>query len=270
MSYKKVKANISIFTTVLFFIMISTNVLANILPINGVTTSNVSDSYKNLFAPAGLTFIIWGAIYFLLAGYISYQLGFFKEEKTMINEAVFEKVRIYFCISSIANAMWIISWHYNIIILSMILMIVILVSLVLIIKTVKKEELSLREKLFLKLPFSIYYGWITIATIANAVVLMVSLGLRNIGMSEIYTSIIIVLGVFLGIRIMLKNKDIAYGLVIIWAYIGILIKHTAQDGFGGQYHLIINSLIISLVLLTLIEVYLILKRLTKYFSKFHI
>ncbi|NRX21194.1 phosphoglycerol transferase MdoB-like AlkP superfamily enzyme [Clostridium beijerinckii] len=153
MSYKKVKANISIFTTVIFFIMISINALANILPINGVTTGNVSDSYKNLFAPAGLTFIIWGAIYFLLAGYISYQLGFFKEEKTMINEAAFEKVRIYFCISSIANAMWIISWHYNIIILSMILMIVILVSLVLIIKKVKKEELSLREKLFFKTSF---------------------------------------------------------------------------------------------------------------------
>lgn len=265
MNDEKNKLNIKILTAALFLIMIIVNVLANVIPINGMTTGNISELYENLFAPAGLTFSIWGIIYFLLAGYTIYQLGFFKKEKNEVYERVFEKIRVYFCILSLANGMWILSWHYNIIILSMILMIIILVNLILTIEILKKEELSLKEKIFLKLPFSVYYGWITIASIANAVVLIVSLGFWNIGMSEIYTTFILAFGVLVGILIMLKNKDIAYGLVIIWAYAGILIKHTSIDGFGYQYPLIIKVVIISIILLLLSEVYLILKKFNKIF-----
>ncbi|MFA4886295.1 MAG: tryptophan-rich sensory protein, partial [Desulfotomaculaceae bacterium] len=66
--------------TVNFLGMIVVNMLANILPINGVTTGQVSDSYPNLFAPVGITFAIWGLIYLLLAGYTLYQLGFFQNQ----------------------------------------------------------------------------------------------------------------------------------------------------------------------------------------------
>lgn len=81
MNDEKNKVNIKILTAALFLIMIIVNVLANVIPINGMTTGNISELYKNLFAPAGLTFSIWGVIYFLLAGYTIYQIGFFKKEK---------------------------------------------------------------------------------------------------------------------------------------------------------------------------------------------
>jgi hypothetical protein len=242
MTEKSSKKIINIFVAISFVIMITVNALANILPINGNTTGQVSDYYKNLFAPTGLTFTIWGLIYILLAFYSLYQLGFFQTEKSIIKTGLLEKVGLYFIISSIANALWIFSWHYQIIPVSMILMITILICLILIFIEIGKEKLSLKQKFFLRLPFSVYFGWITVATIANATTLLVSLGWNRFNLSEpLWTIIIIVIGFLISTATILKYKDYMYGLVIIWGYIGILIKHKSVNGFSGQYPDIINT-----------------------------
>lgn len=96
---------IKIITVVTYLTMILVNALANILPINGITTGEVSDSFSNLFAPAGITFAIWGVIYTLLLGYTIYQLGFFRSNKTEHHSRLLEKVSIAFSISSILNSL---------------------------------------------------------------------------------------------------------------------------------------------------------------------
>lgn len=253
---------IKILVVLTYIVMVTVNGLANGLPINGIGTGAISDAYPNIFAPAGVTFAIWGLIYLLLAGYTLYQLGLFQNGKTLLEENRFKKIGLYFAISSIANAAWIFSWHYMIIPLSMVLMLVILVSLILIVQEIKKAELSSRDKIFVKLPFSIYFGWITVATIANATVLLVSLGWNGFGISEmIWAVIIIAVGLIIGGGTMLLNKDMAYGLVIIWAYAGILIKHTSGTGFAGQYPAVITTVIVSIVLLIIGEGYLLFLKL---------
>lgn len=239
-------------TTVTFLIMIIVNALANILPINGVNTGQVSDSYPNLFAPAGLTFAIWGLIYILLAGYVLYQLGFFQVTKNSVS--LTKKVGIYFSISSIANATWIFSWHYHKIALSMILMLIILICLILIVQEINQSRLAKRDILFIKIPFSIYFGWITVATIANATTLLVSIGWDGFGISEaLWAMIIIAVGLIIGSVTMIRNHDVVYGLVFIWAYLGILIKHISANGFAGQYPGVITTTIICIVLLIIAE-----------------
>ena len=89
--------------------MVGINALANILPINGLNTGGVSDSFPNLFAPAGLTFAIWGLIYFLLLVFVIYQFVPAKKEES---QARLKKVQVFFVISSIANMGWIFAWHY--------------------------------------------------------------------------------------------------------------------------------------------------------------
>lgn len=252
-------AFIKVLTTGSFLVMIIVNALADVLPINGVGTGQVSDSYKNLFAPAGLTFAIWGLIYLLLAGYTLYQLGFFQIKGVPYKTDLLEKVGLYFSISSIANAIWIFAWHYHLIAVSMLLMIIILVCLILITKEINDTELSLRDKIFIRLPFSVYFGWITVATIANATTLLVSLCWNGFGISEIaWTVVIISVGLVIGIATIIRYKDIAYGLVIIWAYAGILIKHVSSKGFAGQYPVVITTAITSIVLLLIVVVYTIL------------
>ena len=65
---KQLETPIKIAVVVTYLIMIAVNAMANILPINGIDTGAVSDSYPNLFAPAGLTFSIWGVIYLVVGG----------------------------------------------------------------------------------------------------------------------------------------------------------------------------------------------------------
>lgn len=246
---------ISILVLITYLGMVIVNGLANALPINGMITGDISDSYPNLFAPTGITFIIWGVIYALLAAYTAYQLGLFQGDKQQVKTELLNKVGTLFAISSVANIAWIFSWHYKNIPLSMLFMLVILVCLMLINIRINKEKLTSKEKFFIRLPFSIYFGWITVATIANATTLLVDkLGspANLLGISEVvWTVVILLVGTLIGAVTTLKNRDIAYGLVLVWAYIGILIKHLMAkplpDGFNSQYPAVIVTVITSLV-----------------------
>jgi hypothetical protein len=248
--------SISIIVLLTYLAMVIVNGLANALPINGMITGDISDSYPNLFAPTGITFIIWGVIYLLLAAHTAYQLGLFRKGEE-VKTALLKDVGTLFSISSLANAAWIFAWHYKNIPLSTVFMLIILVSLALITIRINKEQLTRNEKFFIRLPFSVYFGWITVAAIANVTTLLVYLlgsPVNLLGLSEqIWTVIILLVGLLIGVATTLKFRDAAYGLVIVWGYLGILIKHLMNkplpDGFNSQYPAVIVTVIISMVVL---------------------
>jgi len=244
-----------------FLIMIAVNALANIIPLNGYTTGEVSDLYQNLFAPAPITFAIWGLIYILLAAYVIYQLFFRKKD---FATELYEKIGFYFTLSCIANIAWIFLWHYLNIGFSVIFMIVLLVCLIAIYTVIDKSSVSLKHKAVLKIPFSVYFGWITVATIANIAAFLVSIGWSSFSYTSIFLTVIILfVGVLISSITILKNNDIAYGLVILWAYSGILIKHISDDGFSGQYLVVIAATILSIIILNIGVVYVIMNKLKK-------
>jgi hypothetical protein len=229
-----------------FAAVVVINTMAVLLPINGVTPQVISDTYANLFAPAGITFSIWSVIYVLLALFALYGLGLFKGKKGASMEAI-KRIGPFFMISSAANVAWIFSWHYDIIPLSMALMAVLLVTLIAAYLRIRKEPLTGKEKWFVLLPMSVYFGWITIATIANVTVLLVSQGVDAFGPAAgMWTIIILTVGLAIGAAVVLKFRDIAYGIVLAWAYLGILIKHTTTQPFAGQYPGIVTALIVLL------------------------
>jgi hypothetical protein len=229
--------------------MLTVNYLANALPIGGVTTGEASSAYANLFTPAGVTFSIWGLIYLLLLGYILYQFGLGQKEKSLEREKLFATINRYFFITSLANILWIFAWHYGIIWLSVIIMLTLLLFLIKIANVINKEHYSLVDTLFIRLPFSVYFGWITVATIANITVFLVSVNWNGFGMVESFWAVIILLvGAGIGILRMLKDKNIFYGTVLVWAYGGIWLKHTSENGFNGEYPGIIMTAIICIVL----------------------
>lgn len=236
-------AILKIIASIVFVGMVVVNYLANSLPINNRSTGDISDAYPNLFAPTGLTFSIWGLIYLLLAGYLVYQ--FIKSSK---RKELFKKINPLFLGTSLANIAWIFAWHYDYIGLSVGIMAVLLILLIKIADVIRGEKFSLWEKVLIWTPFSIYFGWITVATIANITVFLVSINWNGFGVSDfIWTIIILIVGAIIGIWRMLKDRNIAYGLVLVWAYIGILIKHLSLSGFDGQYPSVIITIIICLV-----------------------
>jgi len=126
------KSQASVFLAVLniagFLGMVLANALANALPLGGKTTGQVSDQYPNLFVPSGLTFLIWAAIYILLAIYVTY--GLLQAIKMSSPAAPFMRsIGLLFVITCIANAAWIFSWHNEVLPLSLFLMLILLVTL---------------------------------------------------------------------------------------------------------------------------------------------
>ncbi|WP_242825215.1 tryptophan-rich sensory protein [Proteocatella sphenisci] len=259
-NYKNKYLKIKITTTVSYIIMIAVNFLANSIPINGVKTSEVSDAYKNLFTPAGFTFSIWGIIYLLLALHLLYEFEFLKKFSEKVNIRLVNKVALPFSISSIANAGWIISWHYNYIGVSVVFMIVILISLYYINKEISKRNLNSKQKFFIRIPFGIYFGWITVATIANITVFLVSIGWSGFGISDvIWTNLVLIIGTIIGSLVLLKFRNIEYGLVLIWSYFGIYVRHTSSSGFYSEYQGIIYTVLFCIALLIFNIIYILLK-----------
>lgn len=244
--------------------MVFTNYLANALPIGGVTTGEASDNFSNLFTPAGVTFSIWGLIYLALFGYTVYQLGLFRNDHSPEKEKLLASINKYYLLTSIANIAWIFAWHYGIIWLSVLIMISLLVFLIKIADIVNKEKFSLQDTFLIRLPFSIYFGWITVATIANISVFLVSINWDGFGISEnIWTIIILLVGAGIGIARTLKDKNVYYALVFVWAYGGIWLKHTSPSGFSGAYPNVITTVILCEILFLCAIGYVLLKKTKK-------
>lgn len=257
MNEKTPTVSVRIVVTVTYLLMLTLNALANALPLGGKNTGEISDGYPNLFAPAGVTFSIWGLIYLLLGLYVLYQLGILKGGARDGNKRLLTRIGILFAVSSLANSAWIFAWHYEKMPLSLVFMGVILLCLLFINKDTKKAVLNLREKFFIRLPFSIYFGWITVATIANVTIFLVSIGWEGFGISETFWMVLILfVGAAIGILTMFSQKDMAYGLVFLWAYGGILLKHVSEEGFQRAYPLIILSVGVCLFLFVMAEGYL--------------
>lgn len=236
---------IKIIAGLAYIAMVVVNFLANRLPINNRSTGVISDAYPNLFAPAGPAFSIWGLIYLLLGGYVLYQ--FVKKDQKIEN--ILQKINPLFIATSLANISWIFSWHYDYIGLSVCIMVVLLVALIKIADILRNEQFTIFEKVSIWVPFSVYFGWITVATIANITVLMVSTGWNGFGIADfVWTNIILLVGALIGILRIRKDSNIAYGLVLVWAYAWILFKHVSASGFDGQYLSIIVTVIVCLAL----------------------
>ncbi|MDP2424893.1 MAG: tryptophan-rich sensory protein [Candidatus Izemoplasmatales bacterium] len=236
--------NLVFITAITYGLMVFVNALANIIPINNITTGEVSDSYFNLFAPTGLTFSIWGLIYVLLGWYVYTQLKGINAVADPEKQAVYSKVNLYFSLSSIANFIWIFAWHYRVILLSLLLMLFILVMLILISFQFKKVNT------LTKVTFGIYFGWITVATIANVTTYLVRLGLPNntVG-ANLQTIVILLVGVVIGLLTLWIQKNVGYGLVLAWAYLGIYLKHIDPNQFDYGYISIVNTSLVGMIIL---------------------
>ncbi|HAS74602.1 MAG TPA: lantibiotic ABC transporter permease [Clostridiales bacterium UBA8960] len=256
MAVKKKIKNMGMKTVVVvtYLAMILINTLANVLPINNITTGAVSAKYENLFTPSGFTFSIWLIIYLVLGAHVFYQFKdvFYSPE----TRAMVQKHRKWFSISSVANTLWILAWHYDFVFLSVLLMFTILFSLLRCMRWIGSAKLTSQERLWIKKPFSIYLGWILVATIANMTVLFVKWDWQFWGISEsAITGTILLIGMVISGLSVLKFKDSLIGAVVLWAYYGILVKHIGVKGFNQMYPSVVNITIASIAGIISVMIY---------------
>jgi hypothetical protein len=202
---------------------ITVNVLASTLPLNGRNTGEISDQFDVYFTPAGYVFSIWGLIYLGLIAYTVFQaLPSQRENDTL------RRIAPLYWLSSVANIVWIFLWHYDYIAVSVVAMVVLLVSLILIYLQLDtgRKRVSSSVRWLVQVPFSIYLGWITVATIANITPVLWLNDWSGFGISpEAWTAIVLAVAVVIAAAVAITRADVAYLLVLVWAFAGIAVKH---------------------------------------------
>lgn len=200
------------------------NYLANALPINGISTGDISNKYYNEFAPAGITFSIWGIIYLLLIGTLIWQ---YKLVGVSIG-----KLNKWWLANSLLNIAWLFAWHYELLPLTVVLMLGILYTLVQINETITEDlPTNLSVKWLPQSAFGVYLGWICIATIANFTTLLVSINFNKFGLTDTFwTGAVIGIGSITAAMLVIRFKNIYIGLAVIWALAGIIIRQNQLHG----------------------------------------
>lgn len=212
---------------VAFIITLIINGLSNTTLIGGRTTAEVSALYPTLITPAGYVFSIWGIIYVLLAIFLVYQILPRNRDKQF-----HKQISFLFILSCIFNISWLFLWQNLLLTYSTILIAGLLLSLMAIYLrlNIGKSDVPLMERLAVQLPFSVYLGWVTIATIANVAVALVSVGWDGFGLSlETWAVLVLAIALIIDLIVIVTRRDIAYSLVFIWALAGIAVNQTNSN-----------------------------------------
>ena len=207
-------------------ITLTVNGLANSLPLNGLSTGEISDRFESYFVPAGYVFSIWGLIYLGLLAFNVYQAL-----PAQRNNPRLVKIGWAVVIANLANASWMFFWHYLLFPLSLLEMVTLLAALLYIYTHLEigKSTVSTVERWLVRVPFSIYLGWITVATIANTADVLDHIKWGQFGFSdETWMVIILAVVVVIAWAMSLTRKDVAYLAVLLWALAGIGVKFPAS------------------------------------------
>lgn len=216
--------------------------------IGGKNTAQVSYMYPTLITPAGYVFSIWGIIYILLGVFVVYQaLGSVQRKEFQ------KKIGWLFVLSCAANIAWLFLWQFEYLGLSIIFMFLLLASLSFIYLRlgIGKSKVSKTEKLVVHLPFSVYLGWITIASIANVAVTLVSVNWDGFGISSTtWSALVIIVALLITLTVLATRKDVAYALVIIWALVGISVNQSGNQAIAMLTE--IGAVIVAIALVVIV------------------
>ncbi|GAB4280534.1 MAG: hypothetical protein Kow0080_33510 [Candidatus Promineifilaceae bacterium] len=244
---KKTAAYLPFINIIAFAAVIVVNFLSNSLPLNGRTPEQISNSLPSAFTPAPYTFSIWGLIYLALTGFIIYQVLPAQRERPFQ-----QQIGWWFVASGVANIGWIFSWHYSFYALSILFMAAILVSLSVIYTRLQigcsGQAANWREWLFVHLPFSLYLGWITVATIANVASVAPALGWDGFGIAPaVWAAMMMGAAVVIAGLLLWNRRDFAYAGVLVWALFGIRAAQADEP-------LVANTAVIAAALIVILAV----------------
>lgn len=232
-------------------IALTVNLLATSLPLNGQDTAEISDRFQVYFVPAGYVFSIWGIIYIGWIAFLIFQFRVSQKESPRLR-----KLGYLFALSNLANAAWLFTWHYNYFGLSVLVMLTLLGLLIAsyLRLDVNRSSAKGAEWWSVDLPFSIYLGWITVATVANVTDWLYLVEWDGLGISApVWAVIMLAVASLLGFGMAFTRRDAGYLLVLVWAFIGIAVKQVASP-------LVVNSAWMAAGLMVALAFYILFRR----------
>ena len=223
MSRDTIRQYANLFSVIL---ALTVNILASTLPLNGQNTGEISDRFPVYFVPAGYVFAIWGVIYIGWIAFTIFQFQPLQKESTRLR-----RLGYLFAFSNLANAAWLFCWHYNQFGLSVLVMLALLALLIAsyLRLNVNRTSVTRLEYWSVDIPFGLYLGWITVATVANIADWLYLVEWSGFGISaQTWAIIMLAVASLLGLAIALTRRDTAYLVVLVWAFIGIAVKQVNE------------------------------------------
>lgn len=230
---------------------LAVNILANTLPLNNQTTAQISDRFKVFFVPAGYVFAIWGIIYIGWSAFTVYQ--FLPAHKESLR---LRGLGYLFALTGVFNAAWLFCWQYNHFTLSVLVMLILLGLLIAsyLKLNIGRTSVSTAEKWCVDIPFSVYLGWISVATIANISDWLYFVNWNGFGIDpQVWAVIMLLITSLLGLLMVLTRRDSGYLFVLVWALAGIAIKQSAAP-------LVANSAWVASMIALALAIYAIVQR----------
>ncbi|HEX2997411.1 MAG TPA: tryptophan-rich sensory protein [Anaerolineales bacterium] len=203
------------------------NILAVTLPLNGQDTGEISDRFKVYFVPAGYVFSIWSVIYLGWLAFTVFQFLPSQKENPRLR-----RLGYLFAISNLFNAAWLFCWHYNWFGLSVLVMLGLLGLLIAsyLRLDVNRSSISRAEYWSVDVLFSVYLGWITVATVANITSWLYYVNWDGFGIpAQTWAVIMLAVASLLGLTMALTRRDVGYLAVLVWAFAGIAVKQTSAS-----------------------------------------
>jgi hypothetical protein len=210
-----------------FVFAIALNAAANAVPLNGQTTAEISDRFQVFVTPAGYVFSIWGLIYLGQLAFVLHTL-----RPSRLADPLLRRIGMLPVAIATLNGVWIILWHWEQFPLTLVVMVALLASLIALYRRAGFEHdarpvgstLSRSDRWLVQVPFSLYLGWITVATIANVAAVGSWAEIGTFGIApEFVAAVVLAVGLVIAATVLLRTADVTYGAVIVWAYIGIVV-----------------------------------------------
>ncbi|MEP7258523.1 MAG: hypothetical protein ABI687_09045 [Flavitalea sp.] len=225
--------NLAIFNGICCLIQVAASYLTQFKVINSRDVGEISNKYPSLFTPAGITFAIWGVIYTGLIAFSIYhiRMAYTKNEQHPANRDT-SRIGALFIINNLVTTAWLIGWTNEQLLLCVILILIQLFTLIRIHLRLKihNAHSSAISKIFTQFPLSVYLGWISIATIANISSWLNAIKWNAWNVTSInWTLTMIAIAVLITLTVINRKKNVFFGLTVVWALYGIILKRKEID-----------------------------------------
>lgn len=213
----------------------------------GSSTGEVSGRFFNevLIIPADYAFAIWAPIYLGLLAFAVYQA--LPSQRLNIR---FAKTRLWLTASALLNAAWIVAFDNLLFDLSLAIIALMLVTAL---AMHRKLEIGTTKvyglERLLRVPFSLYAGWLTAATILNTAGVLAVRDWNGFGLSDLVWGIVMLLvASAIGLVTRFRWSDPVYGAVFVWAFIGVVVARGATGSVATLAGVLAALFALSLVL----------------------
>ncbi len=214
---------------------IAINGISNVNPPAGKNTGEVSNTILGgvIITPAGYAFAIWGLIYIGLIAYSIYQAL-----PAQRHNPAFQKVSWGIIGACVLQTIWIYVFLTFNFWPSVLLILGILGCLAYAYVNTRSVPATWKNRWLFQAPVSVYFGWITVATVVNVAGALYVMNVPAQRLAEFSSSIdpsagglfatdvMMAISAGLAALIAWKYRDVSFPAVVVWALIAIAVRNS--------------------------------------------